>query len=196
MIGKRLEQQMQFIREIEKLKIVYRQNGTIGNKRQENSAEHSWHIAIMAFVLAEYFPKKVDIFKVVKMLLVHDIVEVYAGDTFLYDEKKRDDAKEIEKKAAKKIFSLLPEEQAEDFFKTWLEFEENKTNEAEFAKILDNLQPILNHYTTENQNIIGKELTKRQIAAKKAFIKDFSPELWEYADMILDKSVEVGLYKP
>lgn len=196
MIGKRLEQQMQFIREIEKLKIVYRQNGTIGNKGQENSAEHSWHIAIMAFVLAEYFPKKVDIFKVVKMLLVHDIVEVYAGDTFLYDEKKRDDAKEIEKKAAKKIFSLLPEEQAEDFFKTWLEFEENKTNEAEFAKILDNLQPILNHYTTENQNIIGKELTKRQIAAKKAFIKDFSPELWEYADMILDKSVEVGLYKP
>lgn len=196
MIGKRLEQQMQFIREIEKLKIVYRQNGTIGNKRQENSAEHSWHIAIMAFVLAEYFPKKVDIFKVVKMLLVHDIVEVYAGDTFLYDEKKRDDAKEIEKKAAKKIFSLLPEEQAEDFFKTWLEFEENKTNEAEFAKILDNLQPILNHYTTENQNIVGKELTKRQIAAKKAFIKDFSPELWEYADMILDKSVEVGLYKP
>ena len=196
MIGKRLEQQMQFIREIEKLKVVYRQNGTIGNKRQENSAEHSWHIAIMAFVLAEYFPKKVDIFKVVKMLLVHDIVEVYAGDTFLYDEKKRDDAKEIEKKAAKKIFSLLPEEQAEDFFKTWLEFEENKTNEAEFAKILDNLQPILNHYTTENQNIVGKELTKRQIAAKKAFIKDFSPELWEYADMILDKSVEVGLYKP
>lgn len=196
MIGKRLEQQMQFIREIEKLKIVYRQNGTIGNKRQENSAEHSWHIAIMAFVLAEYFPKKVDIFKVVKMLLVHDIVEVYAGDTFLYDEKKRDDAKEIEKKAAKKIFSLLPEEQAEDFFKTWLEFEENKTNEAEFAKILDNLQPILNHFTTNNQNIIGKELTKRQIAAKKAFIKDFSPELWEYADMILDKSVEVGLYKP
>lgn len=196
MIGKRLEQQMQFIREIEKLKIVYRQNGTIGNKRQENSAEHSWHIAIMAFVLAEYFPKKVDIFKVVKMLLVHDIVEVYAGDTFLYDEKKRDDAKEIEKKAAKKIFSLLPEEQAEDFYTTWLEFEENITKEAEFAKILDNLQPILNHYTTENQNIIGKELTKRQIAAKKAFIKDFSPELWEYADMILDKSVEVGLYKP
>lgn len=196
MIGKRLEQQMQFIREIEKLKIVYRQNGTIGNKRQENSAEHSWHIAVMAFVLAEYFPKKVDIFKVVKMLLVHDIVEVYAGDTFLYDEKKRDDAKEIEKKAAKKIFSLLPEEQAEDFYTTWLEFEENITKEAEFAKILDNLQPILNHYTTENQNIIGKELTKRQIAAKKAFIKDFSPELWEYADMILDKSVEVGLYKP
>lgn len=196
MISKRLEQQMQFIREIEKLKVVYRQNGTIGNKRQENSAEHSWHIAIMAFVLAEYFPKKIDVFKVVKMLLVHDIVEVYAGDTFLYDEKKREDAKEIEKKAAKKIFSLLPEDQAEDFYNTWVEFEENKTNEAEFAKILDNLQPILNHYTTENQNIIGKELTKRQIAAKKAFIKDFSPELWEYADMILEKSVEVGLYKP
>ena len=196
MISKRLEQQMQFIREIEKLKVVYRQNGTIGNKRQENSAEHSWHIAVMAFVLAEYFPKKIDVFKVVKMLLVHDIVEVYAGDTFLYDEKKREDAKEIEKKAAKKIFSLLPEDQAEDFYNTWLEFEENKTNEAEFAKILDNLQPILNHYTTENQNIIGKELTKRKIAAKKAFIKDFSPELWEYADMILEKSVEVGLYKP
>lgn len=195
MIQERLHKQMSFIREIEKLKVVYRQNGTMGNKRQENSAEHSWHIAMMALVLQEYFPHKIDVFRVVKMLLIHDIVEVYAGDTFLYDDKKRLDAKKIEKEAAKKIFSLLPEEQAEDFYTSWLEFEEVTTKEAEFAKILDNLQPIINHYTTRNQNIIGKELTKRQIAAKKSFIKELAPELWEYADMILDKSVEIGLYK-
>jgi putative hydrolase of HD superfamily len=124
MIQERLHKQMSFIREIEKLKVVYRQNGTMGNKRQENSAEHSWHIAMMALVLQEYFPHKIDVFRVVKMLLLHDIVEVYAGDTFLYDDKKRLDAKKIEKEAAKKIFSLLPEEQAEDFYTSWLEFEE------------------------------------------------------------------------
>ena len=195
MISKRLNEQMKFLEEIEKLKIVYRQNGILGGSRQENSAEHSWHVAMMAFTLQEYAEGDVDIFKVVKMLLIHDLVEIYAGDTFLYDEQGREDAKESEQIAADKLFGLLPEEQGAELRRLWNEFEERETGEARFALVLDNLQPVLNHYYTNNQNIKGKRLGKSQIISKKGFIKDYSEELWEFALGIIDKSVEIGLYE-
>ncbi|UTC65454.1 HD domain-containing protein [Treponema sp. OMZ 788] len=191
----RLEKQMGFIFELEKLKTVYRQNGIIGGLRQENSAEHSWHIAVMALLLAEYCKEKIDLLHTLKMLLIHDIVEVYAGDTFLYDTQKREEAKTDEKIAADKIFSLLPDDQKEDFMNTWLEFEERKTPEAQYAAVLDNLQPLLNHYYTNNRNIIKKNLKKSQIIDKKEFIKDFSEELWAFALDIIEKGTALGLYQ-
>jgi putative hydrolase of HD superfamily len=195
MSNNKLIEQMNFITEIEKLKVVYRQNGVMGGERQENSAEHSWHVSLMAIILQEYSKNKIDILKVIKMLLIHDIVEIHAGDTFLYDAQKREDIKEVEQKAAEKIFGLLPIEQKNELLSLWNEFEENKTDEAKYALVLDNLHPILNHYYTNNQNIKGKKLTKQQIINKKGFIKDFSEELWEFALSIIDKSVEIGLYE-
>ncbi len=192
---KRLEQQMEFIFELEKLKTVYRQNGILDGTRRENSAEHSWHISVMALILTEYCEEKIEIVKVLKMLLIHDIVEIYAGDTFLYDEEKRKKAESTEREAAEKIFGLLPKNQKEDFMRTWLEFEERKTKEAEYAAVLDNLQHLLNHYYTNNQNIIGKNLSKTQIIKKKALIKNFSAELWDFALTVIDKSTALGLYK-
>ena len=175
MIGERLERQMGFIFELERLKTVYRQNGTLGGKRQENSAEHSWHVSVMAFLLAEYCPEGVDVFRVLKMLLLHDVVEIYAGDTFLYDQQGREDAKLAEAAAADRVFSLLPEDQGSDFRALWEEFERRDTQEALYAAVLDNLQPILNHYFTNNQNIAGKRLLRSQIIEKKRFIAEFSP---------------------
>jgi putative hydrolases of HD superfamily len=195
MISNRLLLQMNFISEIEKLKIIYRQNGVIGGKRQENSAEHSWHITLMAIILLEYCREKIDLLKVIKMLLIHDVVEIITGDTFLYDEEKRNDVKIPEKQAADKIFGILPQDQKDDFIKCWNEFELNETPESQYANVLDNLQPIINHFYTNNQNIKGKHLTKEQIVKKKEFIKNYSEEIWEFALSIIDKSVEIGLYK-
>ncbi|HHX78734.1 MAG TPA: HD domain-containing protein [Acholeplasmataceae bacterium] len=195
MISKRLLQQMDFISEIEKLKVIYRQNGVIGGKRQENSAEHSWHISIMAFILLEYCNQKIDVLKVIKMLLIHDVIEIVTGDTFLYDDEKRKEVKLPEKEAANQIFGLLPQDQKNDFLQCWNEFELKETPESKYANVLDNLQPIINHFYTNNQNIKGKCLTKEQIIKKKEFIKEYSEEIWEFALSIIDKSVQIGLYK-
>ena len=194
MTNSRLYNQMKFIFEIEKLKIVYRQNGILDGSRQENSAEHSWHISIMAIVLQEYSKECIDMLKVIKMLMIHDLVEIYTGDTFLYDNSARENIKDAEREAADKIFGLLPDEQKEDFISIWDEFENGETNEAKYAKVMDNLQPILNHFFTNNQNIKKKKITKSQIIKKKVFIKDFSEELWQYALKIIHESAENGLY--
>lgn len=195
MVTDKLKDQMKFLEEIEKLKIVYRQNGVLGGSRQENSAEHSWHVAMMAITLQEYAESDIDILKVIKMLLIHDLVEIYTGDTFLYDEQGREDVKVPEKKAAEKLFGLLPEEQGNEFNQLWNEFEEHSTKESKYALVLDNLQPILNHFYTENQNIKRKKLSKSQIINKKCFIKEYSEDIWEYALGIINKSVEIGLYE-
>ena len=191
----RLEQQMRFIFELEKLKVVYRQNGTHGGERRENSAEHSWHVALMALILREYCKEKIDTEKTLAMLLIHDTVEIYAGDVFLYDESARENIKPAEKEAARKIFGLLPDDQKKYFTELWEEFEKAQTPEAQYARVLDNLQPVLNHCAVNNQNIVTKSLTKAQIIKKKAFIKDFSEELWEFMLRVIDKSVAIGLYK-
>lgn len=192
----RLGKQMRFIMELERLKVTYRQNGIIGGGRQENSAEHSWHISVMAHVLAEYCREPVDVGKVVKMLLLHDVVEIYAGDTFLYDQKGREEAKQTESEAAERVFGLLPDEQKAEFIGLWEEFEQRDTAEARYAAVLDNLQPILNHYYTDNRNIAGKRLFRAQIIDKKKFIGEFSEELWAFAVKIIDESVKAGLYQP
>lgn len=190
----RLGDQMRFISELEKLKVVYRQNGILGGERQENSAEHSWHIAIMAVILQEYSKEPIDILKVLKMLLIHDIVEIRTGDTFLYDTKRREDVKPAEQAAARDVFGVLPEEQKTELLALWEEFEQRETPESRYAAVMDNLQPILNHFLTDNRNIKRKLVTKSQIIDKKKFIRDFSEELWEYACTIIDESVGKGLY--
>lgn len=191
----RLDKQIEFIKEIEKLKTITRQNLTLDNQRHENSAEHSWHIAIMAMLLSEHSQSpELDQLRVIKMLLIHDLVEIYAGDAFLYDEHARKLAKENEPIALEKLVSILPEDQAEEFITLWNEFEEGKTPEAQFATSLDALQPLLNHSITAPDNHNPHNLSKKEITAKKAFINDNTPKLWAVAEDAINKCVDKGLW--
>jgi putative hydrolases of HD superfamily len=194
--SKDLIEKIAFISEIEKLKIIYRQNGVIDKSRAENSAEHSWHIALMALLLQEHtIFKDLDILKVLKMLLIHDIVEIDAGDTFLYDDKGKDIAIDTEKNAALRIFGLLPTPHKEDFISIWLEFEEKMTPEAQYAASIDALQPLLNHLITAKENENPNKISKSKVLNKKAFIGKISEDLWIVAQDIIEKSVIKGLYE-
>lgn len=147
MISERLKKQLEFMLELDKMKNLYRQTYVLHEDRKENDAEHNWHIAVMAFLLQEYADSETDIFKVIKMLLIHDVVETYAGDTYCYDEKANSTKAEREENSAQKVFGLLPENQKQEFYGLWREFEDANTNEAKFAGVLDKLQPILLNYS-------------------------------------------------
>lgn len=196
MFSSDLIKQIEFISELEKLKLIYRQNSVLGQERQENSAEHSWHIALMAIILKDSIIfNDVDIYRVVKMLLIHDIVEIDAGNNFQLDDSEKEQIQKKEIKGAKRIFGLLPSNQSNEFNDLWNEFEKEETKEAKFAKALDALQPVINHYLTGKENTNPHNLTKEMIIARKKFIKESSKELWEIAKRFVEKSVEKGLYK-
>lgn len=186
---------MAFIAEIEKLKIVYRQNGVFDKSRSENSAEHSWHIALMAVLLLDHSQlPDLDVLRVVKMLLIHDIVEIDAGDTFLYDEESKTLAAEKELASADRIFGLLPEKYKEEFTGLWREFEERQSPEARYAASIDAIQPLLNHLITAEKDANPHQMSRAKVLNKKMFIQDVSEELWELARDIIEKSVDNGLY--
>ena len=184
----RLEKQIRFIVEIDKLKSIVRQTLVTDGSRQEDSAEHSWHIAVMAIVLSEYAKDRViDIARVLKMALIHDLVEIDAGDTYCYDEDGNEDKLERERKAAERIFGLLPKDQSEEFRRLWDEFELRETAEARFAAALDRLQPLLNNYSTNGRMWQKHRIKSSQVFSRNRPIEDSSPTLWKYAvDMILD----------
>jgi putative hydrolase of HD superfamily len=192
-----LAQQMEFLIEVEKLKIIYRQNMVIDATRSENSAEHSWHLALMAVVLFEHAADpQVDLMKVIQMLLLHDIVEIDAGDTFLYDSTGNIDRAGRETRAADRIFGLLPEGQRLRFTALWKEFEERETPSALFAASLDNMQPVVNHYCTKGAAIKKHHLKTSQVIEKKKFIESASPALWDYTLETIHKSEAEGFYSP
>lgn len=185
-----LKREIEFLFELEKLKTVYRRNGVLGDSRKENSAKHSWLSAVMAVVLAN---NKFDNLKVVKMLLIDDIVEIDAGDTFIFDEK-RDSSYIKEEKVAERTFDILPNDKRDDFLSLWKEFESRKTPESKFAACIDGLQPLINHYLTTNSPISDEIVTKEAIIKKKLFIKEFSPSLWDVAIGYIEKNTVKGLY--
>ena len=160
--NKRLEKQINFIIEIDKVKNIIRKSLLFDGSRFENVAEHSWTISIMAILLEEYANFKVDIGKVQFMLLIHDIVEVYAGDTFLYSEDRKN-AHSNEEKAAERIFELLESDQKKIFINTWKEYEEKKTNEAKFALAFDRLQPIIQNYVNKGFTWKKHNVTYEQV---------------------------------
>ena len=184
------EQRINFIKKLEELKNVYRGNMVLGGKRKENSAEHSWHVAMMALVLAPEFPD-VDLFKVIKMLLIHDTVEIYAGDTFIYSENV-EDQEERELNALDILYDSLPD--GETFKELWLEFEAGKTEEAQFAKALDMIQPIINYEQVGIPYSDQDPITVKEVYEKKKQLKEFSPTLWKIAVKIIEKSRDQGLY--
>ena len=163
----RLTQQLRFLLELDRLKSVFRQSRLIRTDRMENSAEHSWHLAMLAVVLAEYAAEDIDLVRVVKMALIHDIVEIDAGDTYIYDEQARQEQARIEQKAAERIFGLLPTQQATELRTLWEEFEAKQTPEARFAGALDRLQPLLLNYHTEGQMWRHHGISSEQVIKDK-----------------------------
>jgi putative hydrolase of HD superfamily len=192
----RLEQQIRFIRELDRLKSVQRQTWLIDTHRKENSAEHSWHIAVMALVLAEYTPDgEADLGRVIRMLLVHDIVEIDAGDTFCYDTTAVDGQHEREQAAARRLFGLLPEDIGLKFKALWDEFEAQQTPEALLANALDRLQPILNNFYTDGKSWQDNGISREQVLARNRVMARGAPVLWDYIEKLLDRAVEKGFLR-
>lgn len=177
----RLQRQIAFIAEIDKLKSVLRRNTLIDGSRRENTAEHSWHIGVLAFVLAEHADEPVDALRVVHMLLIHDIVEIDAGDTFCYDEEAGMDKEEREQAAADRLFGLLPDDQAKQFRALWDEFEAAETPEAKFAHALDRLQPVLLNSRSGGGTWKEYDVSFEQVMARNEPISRGSKTLWEAA---------------
>jgi putative hydrolase of HD superfamily len=192
----RLKKQIEFIIEIDKVKNIYRRTDLFNQKdRRENDAEHSWHISMMALILAEYSnDKAIDMLKVLKMLLIHDLVEIYAGDYFVYTEKIEEKL-EKEKEGAQKIFGILPEDQKEEYLKIWHEIEEAETPEAKFATVLDRLQPILQNHINSGGTWTEYNVTAEKIINRTQNMKEGSETLWNYVEEIIKENIEKGILK-
>ena len=174
-----LEKCFEFILELEKLKAVIRRTKPIGLERYENSAEHSWQLAVAALVLAKFANEAVNVEKVIKMLIVHDIGEIDADDVFFFDEAGRSDAKHKELAAMKRIFGILPDEKSTELFEIWNEFENGNTAEAKFARAVDRAMPVLQNLYNNKQSWTENNVTKEQILKKTAYIGDGSEILWQ-----------------
>ncbi|GAB4183336.1 MAG: HD domain-containing protein [Coleofasciculaceae cyanobacterium] len=188
----RLYQQIQFIIEIDKLKNILRQTRLTDNSRQENSAEHSWHLAIMAIVLAEYAPPNVDVLRAIKMLLIHDLVEIDAGDTFCYDVQGNVHKAVKEEQAASRLFGLLPPEQGKELLNIWQEFEAFETATARFAVALDRLQPLLQNQQNQGGTWRIHGITKNQVMQRMAPVKEVSPTLGLLVEEIIEECIAAG----
>ncbi len=186
----RLDRQIDFIMQIDRLKTVFRRTYLTDASRFENSAEHSWHIAVMAMILTEYANgQNLDRLKVIQMLLIHDLVEIDAGDTYIYDQKAGVDKQEREEAAAKRLFALLPEDQGSAFTELWREFEAAQTREARFATALDRLQPLLHNLHTHGKSWKEHGVGKDQVVDINRRIADGALALWEYAAEQVEKAV-------
>ncbi|MES2592222.1 MAG: HD domain-containing protein [Bacteroidota bacterium] len=195
MQSENLLQQINFIKEIDKVKYIQRKTKLFNSDRNENDAEHSWHLAMMAIVLAEHADVKVDILKVLKMVLIHDIVEIDAGDTFIYDTTKSHSNTGEERIAANRIFGMLPKEQADELISIWEEFENGQTNEAKFAKSMDRLEPLLQNVSNNGGTWTEFGVDYHKVHEKKKVIKEGSTSIWKYAENLINESVEKGILK-
>ena len=190
----RLEKQLNFIIEIDKVKDIVRKSKLFNGSRFENDAEHSWTICIMALLLKEYSNFSVNIERVISMLLIHDIVEIDAGDIFLYSAERRD-FHEDERKAAERIYGLLEDDQKKYFIELWDEFDKQETNEAKFAVVFDRLEPLIQNYIMEGYAWKKYNITYDMIIEKNKHIENGSKEIWDFVLKILEKAVEKGYLK-
>ena len=188
-----LKNSVDFIKEIEKLKSVTRFNRTLDG-RFENSAEHSWQGAIAAMVLQDYYPEKLDMEKVISMLLIHDLGEIYAGDTWVFDNEKKVHSHDRELESIEKTMSLLPKEKYLNMKNLWLEFEKGHSSEARYARVIDALVPLINHLEVSELNYNPDNISADMVLEKKKFIKSESEELWKSTEKLIQESVEKGLY--
>jgi len=190
-----LSKQISFIKEIDKIKYIQRKTKLFNSDRTENDAEHSWHLAMMTIVLAEHSDTPIDVLRVLKMVLIHDIVEIDAGDTFMYDTEKSHTNTDNEQLAAIRIFGLLPKEQADELIAIWEEFETGETNEAKFAKSMDRFEPLLQNASNNGGTWKEFDVDYSKVYEKKKVIEEGSTSLWKYAENLLNESVEKGILK-
>ncbi|MEQ8385543.1 MAG: HD domain-containing protein [Coleofasciculus sp. A1-SPW-01] len=188
----RLNQQIQFIVEIDKLKGILRQTRLTDDSRQENSAEHSWHLALMAIILAEYAPPQVDLGRAITMVLLHDLVEIDAGDTFCYDVQGNQDKAVREEKAATRIFGMLPEDQGQSLREIWDEFEAVTTPTARFAVALDRLQPLLLNQQNHGGTWQLHDITEPQVMQRMEPVQEGTPQLWGLVEQIVADCIKAG----
>lgn len=188
----RFQSQLQFLLEIDKLKQVLRRTYVTGGERHENSAEHSWHLALMAATLVEYADEPVDLNHVIRLLLLHDIVEIDAGDTFFFDDTGYEDKAAREQRAADRIFGLLPPEQGAEFRALWDEFEARQTAEARFANALDRLIPLLLNYAGEGRAWQENGVSASLVLRRMGYIEEGSAALWQFVQKLMADAVEKG----
>ena len=191
----RLQQQLDFILELDKLKAVYRRVTVKADRdRFENSAEHSWHISLMAEILVEYVEEPVNIHRVVRMLLIHDVVEIDAGDTFAFAaQEELDGQPDKELAAADRLFGLLPEDQFRQIKALWLEFEAAQTTDARFAKAMDRVLPVLQNLSNKGGSWIQYNISRAQVLKRNEGLKELAPRLWSYIKKQVDQATEQGL---
>ena len=188
----RLQQQMKFILEVDKVKQIIRQTYLADGSRKENDAEHSWHLALMAVLLKEYANEEVDLAKVIPMVLLHDLVEIDAGDTYAYDQAGLATQRARETKAADRIFGMLPEDQGTKFRNLWEEFEAYETAEAKFAHVLDNCQPLLLNDDSGGKSWKEHTVHKSQIYKRNEHTAEGTKEIWENMQQLIDKHIQLG----
>jgi len=188
----RLEEQMNFIIEVDKLKNIIRQNYLCDGSRKEDDADHSWHLALMCVILSEHANEKIDVLKTITMVLIHDIVEIDAGDTYAYDEKAHDSKRQRELAAADRIFNLLPKDQAKKMRDLWEEFEEGVTPEAKFAITLDRMQPVLLNASSNGKSWREHQVKLSQILSRNETTHEGSEVLWEFEKEMIYKNVKNG----
>ncbi|MCI8390068.1 MAG: HD domain-containing protein [Roseburia sp.] len=187
-----LRQQMEFLLEMDRAKQIGRQTYLSDGSRKENDAEHSWHMALMVFLLADYANEPIDVLKTMKMILLHDVIEIDAGDTYAYDEEGNQTKRARECAAADRIFGLLPKGQGQECRMLWEEFEAMETPEAKFANMLDKIQPLLLNDASGGRSWREHGIKKSQVLARNARVHEGSEELWNYARELIEKNVENG----
>ncbi|WP_337165629.1 HD domain-containing protein [Vibrio fluvialis] len=192
----RMQQQLSLVLELDRLKSVLRRTRVkCAEGRLENSAEHSWHVAMMALLMQEHANEPVDINRVIKMLLMHDMVEIDAGDTFVYDTAASAEQAQKELAAAERLFGLLPTEQGEELFRLWREFEAAQSADAKFAKALDRLIPMMLNYHNQGQSWMENGVSRQQALTVNRRINEGSHALWEYAQQMIEHATEQGWLK-
>lgn len=191
-MDERLQKQLDFILEIDKEKNIFRQTHLSGHGRNENDAEHAWHMAIMAYLLQEYSNEKIDVARVMLMCLIHDVVEIDAGDTYAYDAEGLKTQKAREEAAKECLYSMLPEDQKADLVTIFDEFEERKTPEAKFARALDNLQPLILNNSNDGGDWKNHDVTAKQVYGRQSRTREGSEKLFEVTDRILKENIAKG----
>ena len=189
----RLKQQIDLLKEVDKLKNIVRRNYLCDGSRFENTAEHSWHLALMVMTLAEHANNEIDVLKTILMLLIHDLVEIDAGDTYCYDSAGNETKAKREKKAADRIFGLLPCDQREFYHQLWQEFEERETPESQFANAVDRLMPLIQNVETGGQTWQKNHIVESQVRERCLPIKDGSAALWQHVELLIKSSVAKGI---
>lgn len=192
----KLQKQIKFALVIDEMKNIFRRNLIIDGTRRENDAEHSWNLAMLAMLFEEYSTEKVNIERVLKIALVHDLIEVYAGDTFAYDVKGNEDKLQREIESADRLFGILDPEQGAEIRALWDEFEAKETPESKYANAIDRIQPLINNYMTNGHTWKEGDVHAPQIYKRMDIIRTTTPALWPIVEGIISTSIEIGILKP